>query len=57
MAEAALTSVWKSGLKTAKRPQTGPDWTGKRPDRGPGLLILKNERPEKDRFRWTGLLR
>jgi hypothetical protein len=42
-----MTSVWKSGLKTAKRLQK--DWTGlqKTGLLQSGLLIFENQRPQK----------
>src|SRR5271168_5364644 len=41
-------SVCRSGPRTAKRPQTGPDWTAKRPDCRSWSFTFGNGRPEKD---------
>ena len=50
-----INSAWKSGHKTGKRPLTGPDFNRNGPNRGHGLSIFENERPEKDRSLRTGV--
>jgi len=50
-----MSSAWKSGLKTEKRPQKDRTKTGKDQDRQSGLLVFEILRPQKDRFKWTGL--
>jgi len=51
---AKATSALKSGCKTTKRPQTGPDQDCKRPDQQSGLLDFEILGPQKDRSYWTG---
>jgi len=49
-----LSSALKSGCKTAKRPQTGPDQDCKRPDQQSSLLDFEILGPQKDWPYWTG---
>jgi len=42
-----LVSAWKSGLKTAKRPQPDRTKTAKRPDRSPVFWFLRSRDRKK----------
>jgi hypothetical protein len=48
---ALLNSAWRSGFKTAKRPQKDQTRTGKDQDHQSGLLVFGISRPQKDRFK------